>query len=257
MTTAPRDAALEARLKERLRGCCFGGSIHAFATCDSTMERAHALAGAGAGEGTLVFAARQTQGRGRLGRTWESPEGGAYFSLVLTPARAIAEIPQLSLIAGLAAAEALKELTGLSPAIRWPNDLLLNGRKVAGLLVEAKNSAVVLGVGINVTTNQNDLPDTATSLAACGAACDPYRLVAALCSKLDRWYDIWIAQGFAPIRAALRPWLSHMGGIVRVRAGSEQLEGTAHDVDERGRLLIRLDSGLLRPIDMGDVILLR
>ena len=269
MTTAHRDAALEARLKERLRGCCFGGTIHAFSTCDSTMERAHALAGAGAGEGTLVFAARQTEGRGRLGRTWESPDGGAYFSLILKPARPVAETPQLSLVAGLAAAEALKELTGLSPAIRWPNDLLLDGRKIAGILTEVssvrdprftnheRRSYMVLGVGINVTTDPNDLPDTATSLAACGAACDPYRLVATLCSKLDGWYDIWTAQGFAPIRAALRPWLSHVGDIVRVRVGSDHIEGTAQDVDERGRLLIRLDSGLMRAMEMGEVGLLR
>ena len=308
-----RDAALEARLKEQFQGCCFGGNIHAFAVCDSTMERAHALArdggrrssdrrhslaggdraGSVAGEGTLVFAAKQTNGRGRLGRHWESPAGGAYFSLILKPMRPVAEAPQLSLVAGLSAAEAIHEQVGrvlplrppavlaapqpiarrrlrtaggpgsASPApscsisIRWPNDVLLNGKKVAGILTEAKNGAVIVGIGINVTTDPKDLPDTATSLAASGAACDPYHLTAALCRKFDGWYDIWTAQGFAPIRESLRPWMSHVGGLVRLTTGASYVEGQAMDVDEQGRLLVRLDSGVIRAFEAGEVTLLR
>lgn len=252
-----RDPALEARLKTQLKGCCFGGSIHAFASCDSTMERAHALARDGAGEGTLVFAARQTNGRGRLGRRWESPAGGAYFSLILKPSRPPAEIPQLSLVAGLSAAGAIRELTALSPSIRWPNDVLLDGKKVAGILTEAKNGAVVVGIGINVTTDAKDLPDTATSLSTSGAACDPYRLAAMLCSRFDGWYDVWTAQGFAPIRQALHPWMSHMGELVRLQTGASQTEGQATDLDDSGRLLVRLDSGIVKAFEAGEVTLLR
>ena len=114
---AERDPELEQRLRAAFKGCCFGGTVHAYAVCDSTMERAHALAREGAGEGTLVFATRQTQGRGRMGRRWESPEGGAYFSLILRPARPPAEIPQLSLVAGLSAAETIHEaIMGAGPA---------------------------------------------------------------------------------------------------------------------------------------------
>lgn len=222
------------------------------------MDRAHALAREGAGEGTLVFAARQQQGRGRLGRTWESPEGGVYFSLILRPARSPEEIPQLSLVAGLAAAEAIREVTGLSASIRWPNDLLLEERKVAGILIEAKEPAVVLGVGINVTTQPTVLPETATSLAAWGAACDPYGLAAGVCRRFEGWYDGWSANGFGPIREALRPWLSHLGEVVRVTRGTaHQVEGQALDVDEAGRLLLRLESGAIRSFDAGEVTFLR
>ena len=286
-----RDPGLEARLKEAFKGCCsplrsrsfatakqgFGGAIHAFASCDSTMERAHALAREGAGEGTLVFASRQTQGRGRLGRKWESPEGGAYFSLILRPSRPLSETPQLSLVAGLAAAEAIHEqltsrLSDSSAArqpvsIRWPNDLLLDGKKVAGILTEASthhsslitHHYVVVGIGINVTTDPRDLPDTATSLAEKvpgtfeKSAWHLFPLVAALCSNFDSWYDIWTAKGFAPIRQALHPWMSHMGGLVRLTTGVSHMEGQAMDVDEHGRLLVRLDSGIVRAFEAGEV----
>ena len=221
------------------------------------MEAAHALAAAGAPEGTLVWAARQDQGRGRLGRTWESPEGGVYLSLIVRPTRPIAEIPQLSLAAGLAATEGINELTGLFPSIRWPNDILLNCLKVAGILVEAKAGAVIVGIGINVLTRADDLPEGATSLSAAGAAdCDPNRLTGELCHRFRAWYDVWTAQGFAPIREALRPWMGHFGQPVHISAGTDRFEGTASDLDESGRLLVRLDSGIMRQFDMGEVTLL-
>lgn len=301
-----RDPVLEARLKEQFQGCCFGGAIHAFASCDSTMERAHALArdggrrssdrrhslasgdraGSVAGEGALIFATRQTQGRGRLGRRWESPDGGAYFSLILRPTRPFTEAPQLSLVAGLAVAEAIRErLVGrvLPISVRWPNDILIDGKKVAGILAETSvqraafsgqqktadsaQNCVIVGIGINVSTDSQHLPDTATSLQkalrssstlhAARSTLEPLALVSEVCRKFDGWYDVWTAQGFAPIRQALRPWMSHLGGLVRLKTGSSQAEGQATDLDESGRLLVRLDSGVTRAFDAGEVTLLR
>lgn len=276
---AARDPALEQQLRHELDGATTP-EILAFSCVGSTMEIAHRLAVDGAPEGTLVWAARQEQGRGRLGRVWSSPKGGAYFSLILHPARPPAEIPQLSLVAGLAAAEAIQQLTGLFPAIRWPNDVLLNGLKVAGILVEARGDAVIVGIGINVTTRTEDLPDTATSLSAArlaeprggvprggvpseaarpsrGMPVNPYRLTAELCRSFSKWYDVWTTQGFAPIREALRPWIGLFGHPVHISAGSNRFEGTASDLDEDGRLVVRLDSGVLRAFDMGEVTLLR
>jgi BirA family biotin operon repressor/biotin-[acetyl-CoA-carboxylase] ligase len=222
------------------------------------MDVAHQLVRQGAPEGTCVWTTRQRQGRGRLGRTWESPEGGVYFSLILRPERPPEEIPQLSLVAGLSAAEAIRGITRLSPSIRWPNDLLLEERKVAGILIEAKDGAVVVGVGMNVTTQPTALPETATSLAACGAACDPYTLTAEVCRRFEGWYDSWRTEGFAPIREALRPWLSHLGEVVRVTLGTTHpVEGQVVDVDETGRLLLRLESGAIRPCEVGEVTFLR
>ncbi len=258
-----RDPALEARLKTHLAGCCFGGTLHAFACVDSTMELAHALAAQGAGEGTLVWAAQQRQGRGRLGRSWNSPTGGAYFSFILRPTRPITEVPQLSLVIGLAAAETIQQLTGLFTAIRWPNDLLINSRKIAGILVEAKNSAVIVGVGLNVTTDPTQLPETATSLAASGAKnADPYSLTAELCRRFDAWYDVWTGKGFAPIREALRPWMGMFGQSVRIRTATHSLqqadfEGVAQDIDEQGRIVVRLEPGLLHTFSVGEITLLK
>ena len=248
-----RDPAIERRLVAELKGVRLGREVHAFQWVASTMDVAHELARAGASEGTVVWAERQRRGRGRLGRVWESPAGGVYCSIVLRPARLPTETPQLSLVAGLAAAETIRELTGLCPAIRWPNDLLLDGKKVCGILIEVKSGAVVVGVGINVATALCDLPETATSLAIAGADCDAYRLTGVLCRQFQKWYDSWTANGFLPIRDALRPWMGLFGQPVHMTVGSERCEGVASDLDESGRLLIRVDSGMVRPFEIGEV----
>ena len=247
------DAQRAPELEEQLAPHVEGRPVYAFQSVGSTMEVAHELAAEGAPEGTLVFAQRQEQGKGRWGRTWESPSGGVYFSLIIRPSRPVDHIPQLSLVAGLAAAEAILRATNLFSSIRWPNDLLLGGKKVCGILLEAKNGAAVIGVGINVSTDPRELPETATSLHAAGAACDPLELTGALCDRFDAWYDVWTKQGFHPIREALRSWIGLFGHPVQLTAGSEQLQGTAQDLDEQGRLVVRLDSGLLRPFDAGEV----
>ena len=263
-----RNRGFEKQLTQALGGSSFGRMVRAFERVSSTMEVAHALAADGAAEGTLVWAARQDQGRGRLGRTWESPKGGIYLSLILRPTRPTAETPQLSLVAGLAAAEAIQESTGLFPSIRWPNDLLLGRQKVGGILVEATSVRppstvhppepyVIVGIGINVTTQLKHIPRTATSLMAAGAECDPYQLTGELCRRFAAWYHAWSTKGFAPIREALRPWIGLFGQPVHVAAGSTEFEGTASDLDEGGRLVVRLDSGVLRPFDVGEVTLLR
>ncbi|MBI3020968.1 MAG: biotin--[acetyl-CoA-carboxylase] ligase [Candidatus Omnitrophica bacterium] len=273
LPNAARDPGLEAELARHLDGW----TIYAFQRVGSTMEIAHQLAADGATEGTLVWAARQERGRGRLGRTWESPEGGIYLSLIVCPTRPAAEIPQLSLVTGLATAEAIQHLTGLFPSIRWPNDLLLHGLKVAGILTETRSSSntlsairstlyAVIGIGINVTTRTEELPDSATSLLA--NLSEPshfspltshlaYSLTGVLCSRFRAWYDVWTTQGFAPIREALRPWIGLFGHPVHISAGADHFEGTASDLDEAGRLLVRLDSGVMRQFEMGEVTLLR
>ena len=253
-----RDSKLEAALSACISGR-IGRPVHAFQRVASTMEIAHALAAEGVPEGALVWAARQDQGKGRLGRTWTSPDGGLYISIILRPTRAPAEIPQLSLVAGLAAAQAIQEHAKLFPSIRWPNDLLISGKKVGGILVEARDGVVVVGVGINVTTKLEDLPDTATSLAAAGdeGERDLCKLTGELCRRLSEWYAVWQKEGFAPIREALRPWMGHFGHPIHITAGASRFEGTASDLDESGRLLVRLDSGIVRAFEMGEVALLR
>lgn len=249
-----RDPALEARLARHLADSLAQGRVHAYRCLSSTMETAHQLAASGAEEGTLVWAARQSQGRGRFGRRFDSPEGGIYCSMLLRPSRPAAEVPQLSLVAGLATAETIRAATGRLPLVRWPNDILLNDRKVAGILLEAESGAVVLGIGINAATPEQELPAIATSLAAAGAAdLDLHVLTGRLCRALTAWYLTWCREGFAPIRKALRPSMGLFGQIVHIRTGSTRLEGTASDLDESGRLVVRLDSGVMRSLEAGEV----
>jgi len=244
---------LEEQLAAHLEGAKFGQPVYAFQTIGSTMDVAHQLVTDGAPEGTLVWAGSQARGRGRLGRSWTSPEGGLYCSIIVRPSRAVSELPQLSLVAGLAASDAIEELTGLVPSVRWPNDLQVQGKKVAGILTERRNGAVVMGIGMNVRTALDRLPDASMSLAAAGKPVDSKRLTGLLCRYLSRWYEAWHRHGFAPIREALRPRLALLGEVVHLQAGSEALDGTAQGLDEAGRLLIRLESGLMRAVDVGEV----
>ncbi|MBI3010224.1 MAG: biotin--[acetyl-CoA-carboxylase] ligase, partial [Candidatus Omnitrophica bacterium] len=237
-------------------------SIYAFTELDSTMDEARRLIAQEDTEGILIVAERQKQGRGRLGRSWESPLGGAYCSFILKPKRPFAEVPQLSLVMGLALAEILRDSACLYPSIRWPNDLLIHGKKLGGILIETVSSIprppplatepaqsslvrecretlvsrpprplVIIGVGINVTTDPAKLPDGSTSLLAEGAShCSREDIIVGLCRRFSAWYDIWTQKGFAPIRESLRPWMGGFGQPVQITAGTDQLQGTATDL---------------------------
>lgn len=278
LTNVQRDPKLEATLSRYMNECPLKGPVYAFQESGSTMEEAHALAAAGAVEGTLVWAARQTRGRGRFGRTWVSPEGGAYFSIILRPERQATEIPQLSLVAGLGLVEGLRQLGRSSPSIRWPNDVLIDSKKVAGILVEARSSAnperrtpnperyVVIGIGVNVTTPATDLPETAISLRdVLQRSLHPHQVTGAFWRRFAVWYDVWTQQGFPPVREALRPHLALFGEVVRIdqqqatsnKRQEKSVEGQALDIDEAGRLLVRLDSGVVKAFEVGEVTLLR
>lgn len=249
---------IEAVLGRYMNECALRGPAYAFDAVGSTMDEAAALARAGSPEGTLVFAVRQSAGRGRQGRAWVSPKGGAYFSIVLRPTRAPADIPQLSLVAGLSVAEGVRRLTRAYPSIRWPNDVLLNGKKLAGILVEAKEGAVIVGIGVNVAATPADVADIATSVAdVFQPPLSPQQVAGAVWRRFSAWYDQWTHEGFAPVREALRAAMGHFGQPVHITAGTQRYEGTAQDLDERGRLMVRLDSGLMRAFDVGEVALLR
>lgn len=182
-----RDAELETVLATHWPG----GPVYAFDSVASTMDIAHALAQDGASEWTLVWAQRQEQGRGQRGRAWISPEGGLYCSIILRPTKPVVELPQLTLIVGEALKQAIEEVTGLSLTIKHPNDLLLNGKKLCGILTERKTDAVVVGIGINLSTAPMELPQGATSLSAAGNACNPLLLVNAIYRHLRRTYTVW------------------------------------------------------------------
>jgi BirA family biotin operon repressor/biotin-[acetyl-CoA-carboxylase] ligase len=174
----------------------FGRPYRHVPTCPSTQR----LLGADDPEGAVVTTDEQTEGRGRLGRRWEAPAGSALlFSLLLRPAVPGERLPELSVVAGRAVAEAIEAATGLRTTVKLPNDVLVDGRKVAGILAEANEGRVVLGVGLNVRQREEELPPRAvhpaTSLALEGAAdVGRGRLLAAVLERLERAYDDWRAE---------------------------------------------------------------
>lgn len=229
-----------------------GGALPAFYACThlartgSTNDEAKALAAAGAPEGTLVWADRQTSGRGRRGRAWQSPPGNLYTSLVLRPEAPLGQVGQLSFAAALAIAETVTMLLPAAAAVqcKWPNDVLIDGRKTAGLLLETDSRAdgtaawLVLGFGINVTSYPQGMEFPATSLAACGGTAEVAEVLARFAERFLAWYGIWQGDGFAPLRAA---WLERAAGLgqpIRVRLENHSLEGVFGGLDADGALLL-------------------
>lgn len=194
MTDSLAPPAVEPLLRGR-----FGHPYLYFEQCEST-QRELAV---DAPEGAVAVAEEQTAGRGRLGRSWLAPaRSSVLVSVNLRPAVATSRLPELSLVAGVAAAEAIAAETGLQPEVRFPNDLLLGRRKVAGILAEARDDRVVLGIGINVNLTEDELPtdvDTpATSLSIeSGRPVDRARLLATLLERLEVHYDAWVSGGEA------------------------------------------------------------
>ncbi len=219
------------------------------AEADSTQTEARSLAEAGAPEGTVVSAEHQTRGRGRGGRRWVDEPGAALLmSIILRPAAEVSRLPQLSLVAAVAVAEAAGGETGLRIALDWPNDVLVGGRKVAGILAEsfaARDGRVVVILGIGVNVNQRyfppDLAERATALALeCGHALDREKLLQAVLERLEAWYRRWMEEGFLPIREAWRRASATLGRRVTINEG---VGGMALDLAEDGALLVKTDTG--------------
>ncbi|MDG5494494.1 biotin--[acetyl-CoA-carboxylase] ligase [Niveispirillum sp. BGYR6] len=229
-------------------------------SCGSTNDEAKELARQGAPEGTMVFAHRQTGGRGRRGRAWNSPEGNLACSLVLRPALPPADAALLSFVAALAVAETVAALTPARPTLKWPNDVLVGGAKISGILLESEPSPtglvdwLVLGTGINVSTFPDDTPYPATCLRAVGAVADitPRLVLAHYSRHFEHWYQRLLRQGFAPIRAAWLNAAQGLGAPVTVRLAHENFSGILRDLDMDGALLVDCD-GFIRRVTAGDV----
>ena len=234
-----------------------------FAETDSTQRVARDLAHDGAEEGTIVIAEAQSAGRGRLGRSWHSPPGtNLYCSIVLRPPLPPGGVPQLALVLGLAAADAVAAVAGLEVGLKWPNDVVLDGRKAAGILTEMEAEVervhhVVAGLGVNVNAEAfpPELAATATSLRlAAGRPVDRAVLTAALLAAVERRYDRFVAEGFAPVRREWeqRSWLG--GKEVRVASPEGELHGRVLGLDDDGALRLETPVGLRRVV-AGEVTL--
>ena len=238
--------------------------IH-LAQTGSTNDEAKRLAGEGAAEGTLIWADSQTMGRGRRGRLWQSPAGNLYVSIILRPDAAIGRVGQLGFAASLAIAEIASALLSSSRVIqcKWPNDVLIDGRKTAGLLLEmdsrgdGKAAWLVLGIGINVENHPDDTEFPATSLAAAGGKVEVAEVLSLFAQRFHGWYEMWRRDGFAPLRAAWLRRAAGLGGPITVRLENTTIDGVFSGLDEDGALLLH-SAGLgaetpARRITAGDV----
>ncbi len=250
--TGTPDRLLPAEIQRHLATTRFGRRLECFETIDSTNVVAARLAREGAPEGTLVLAERQTAGRGRLGRSWVSPARvNLYASFVLRPTLAPADAPQLALAAAVAVARALTVLPHLGRdrvAIKWPNDCLVDGKKIAGILTEMdaevdRIRSVVLGIGVNLNASARAFPPelrpTATSVAlATDTRVDRPRFAAALCGTLEAVYDRVVREGFAAIAPEWESFSCLTGRRVTIDGSGRTTTGTVRGIDLGGRLVL-------------------
>jgi BirA family biotin operon repressor/biotin-[acetyl-CoA-carboxylase] ligase len=268
VTVVPKQKPLEVwRVKENLGTRTIGRSILYFRELASTNDVAKELAAEDAKEGTVVLAETQSEGRGRLGREWVSPPGGVWFSVILRPEIEPKHAPRLTLVVSVAVAKAISKLFSLRAEIKWPNDVLVNGKKVCGILTEAKTRGdvldyVVVGVGVNADFDVELLPSSlrdsvATLLGELKRHVDREVLLSALLREIEVYYRLFSWGKFDVILGEWRSLAGFLGSGVRVVEEKGILEGTAVDVDEEGALILRLGNGTVRRVTFGDLAVLR
>ncbi|MGF7030507.1 BirA family biotin operon repressor/biotin-[acetyl-CoA-carboxylase] ligase [Paenibacillus mucilaginosus] len=254
-------AALVTRLQTEL----FGRRIHYHQEVESTQTTALALLAEGAPEGTLILAEQQTAGRGRQGRPWISPKGkGLWMSLVLKPAGLpISCTPQLTLLVAVALCRAVRAETGVEAGIKWPNDLLVGGRKISGILLESRAEDaslqhIIAGVGISVNLTEEDYPqalrETATSLAIeAGRPVDRMQLLCRFLQEWEQLYKLYLEQGFGPVKLLWEALTVSLHRTIRCRTPQGFVEGYGEGIDDFGALLLRLPDGTQQRLISGDV----
>ncbi|ASB88733.1 bifunctional biotin--[acetyl-CoA-carboxylase] synthetase/biotin operon repressor [Bacillus sonorensis] len=232
-----------------------GQTIHFQDVVASTQKIAHELANNGAPEGTIVVADKQTEGRGRMSRAWHSPEGtGIWMSLILRPEIPVQKTPQLTLLAAVAIVQAIEEQTGIVAEIKWPNDILINGKKAVGILTELQAEAdqvhsVIVGTGINVNQHADDFPgelqETATSLRIeSGEKIDRAALIQTILLTFEKRYSDYLTHGFKPIKLLWESYAITLHRQLTARTLSGTFHGKALGIDDEGVLLLETSDGI-------------
>jgi len=262
--TLPSTLSADA-IKQSLRTRWIGQpAIYSFDVVESTNAEANRLAQDGAPEGTLIVADAQTKGRGRLGRTWVSPPvSGLYLSIILRPAHPPDWFPRLMLTAGVAVASAIQQI-GTTPQLKWPNDILIGDRKVGGILTEAvfnkrRIDFAVLGIGINVNTEQDELPISIRNLATSlrlglGKKVSRIDLLQILLYQLEQCYESLDTGAFPTILETWSEFDTTLGRVVEIFLPERRVVGVAEALHQDGTLLVRDKKDCLHRIVAGDVV---
>jgi len=258
------DRVNEANVQKYLTTKKYGRHIHYYETCKSTQLIAHDEEKNGAADGTVVIAEEQTAGRGRMARPWSSTaDKGVWMSVITRPSLTPQQAPQMTLVAAVAVTRAIQEMTGIDPDIKWPNDILIKGKKVTGILTELQADpdqvkAVILGIGMNVNQNESDFPEElhgiATSLKMLtGEPIDRAQLIAKTLGFLEIYTDLYVKHGFGPIKLLWEGYSSTTGKRIRAVMLNETIVGTALGISEEGVLELKLDDGTIRGIYSADI----
>jgi BirA family biotin operon repressor/biotin-[acetyl-CoA-carboxylase] ligase len=258
------DLLTPSEVRPLLRTKWMGRSIHHFHSMDSTNSMAYQLALQGAEEGEIVVAESQKKGRGRLGRKWFSPPlTNLNLYIILRPEIPPQQASLMTLMAAVATAGAIHKFSGLQPMIKWPNDILLKNRKVAGLLNEIHSEMdrihfVVLGIGVNLNMDEKmfskEIRSLATSLKReMGQSVSRKAFLQTLLEELEIWYETFLKEGAPPILQAWRDKAQIHGRPVKVTSFGEILSGTAIDVDNDGALILETKAGERKRVVAGDV----
>lgn len=258
------DLVNEANISRFLKTDQFGRVIHYFKSIPTTQTIAHNEAQDGAVNGTLVISEEQTAGKGRLARPWASNAGrGIWMSLIIRPELAPQQAPQLTLVAAVAIVRAIEDLTSVRPVIKWPNDILVNGKKVTGILTELQSDpdrvkAIILGIGLNANQELEDFPEELQSIATSlkieqDKKVNRAELVASILGNLEQYTNLYVEKGFAPIKLLWESYASISGKKIRANMVNESVEGTALGISEEGMLELQLPDGTVRGIYSADI----
>ncbi|MGE8204307.1 biotin--[acetyl-CoA-carboxylase] ligase [Heyndrickxia sp. NPDC080065] len=258
------DRVTENEIRLGLNTNLLGNMIYYLESTDSTQKVAHQLSQEGCPEGTLVIAEEQTNGRGRLTRQWHSPKyTGVWMSLVLRPKLPPQKAPQFTLIAAIAVVQAIEELISVIPEIKWPNDILINGKKVTGILTELqadsdKIHSIIIGIGINVNQAETDFPDElrsiATSLAIeSGNKLSRSTLIQHILANLEKYYEIYMERGFAPLKILWESYAISIGKEIIARTVTGSISGRAIGISDEGVLKIQDSNGVIHDIYSADI----
>ncbi|MGG1573851.1 biotin--[acetyl-CoA-carboxylase] ligase [Fictibacillus sp. NRS-1165] len=258
------DRVTEHEISARLKSDVLGKSIVYEESVKSTQEIAQKLSYEQKPEGTLVVADEQTGGRGRLGRPWQSPKGtGIWMSLILRPDIPLQKTPQLTLLAAVSVTKAIYKVTGLHAEIKWPNDILIKGKKTVGILTELQAEAdrvhaVIIGIGLNVNVTSEDFNEDVREIATSlkiesGKETKRAELIAAILEEMELLYQEYLRNGFGLIKLLWEGYAHSIGRRIRVRSASQQLEGVAKGITDEGILLLEDDDGKVHSIYSADI----
>lgn len=248
-----------------LKTSLIGQTVMYYPLIESTNDLAKMLVPGQPEEGTVIVAESQTAGRGRLGRSWSSADGqGIWMSLILRPRLPLAELPKLTMMAAVAVRAAIADTTDLPALIKWPNDLLVNGKKVCGILAELSGEAdsmayLILGIGINVNQEREDFPEELRESAGSlrmerGSGIDRMALMISVLQRLEEAYNRVGSEGFAGMLEDCRRFSATIGSTVTVRNGKQTLTGLAETIGEDGGLQLTLDSGETVSVYAGETV---